>query len=167
MKLLILSDIHHEKHRAIDIIEKYIDIDLIISLGDSGLKQDFFEAYDILAIKGNAPFDFGIGYDHEMTINKQKVLFIHGHKYNVRRDLCEAYKKLMPKTYDIVFYGHTHEANYEKIQNTLFINPGAIHKSRGQMAESYGIATFKPKELIFKWIDAKTHALLHETRTEL
>jgi putative phosphoesterase len=102
-----------------------------------------------------------------MMIDTQKVLFMHGHKYNVRRDVCEAYKKFMPKTYDIVFYGHTHKANYEKIQHTLFINPGAIHKSRGQMQESYGIAKFKPKELIFKWMDAKTHALLHEIRTDL
>lgn len=167
MKLLILSDIHREKHRAIKIIERYLDIDLIISLGDSGLKQDFFETYDIVALKGNAPFDFGIGYTHEMVIHQNHILFTHGHKYNVRRDLCETYKKLMPKTYDIIFYGHTHEANYEKIQNTLFINPGAIHKSRGQMTESYGIATFKPNELIFKWMDAKTHALLNEIRTDL
>ena len=33
--------------------------------------------------------------------------------------------------YDVVFYGHTHQAKIEKIKNTLLVNPGEIMDRKG------------------------------------
>ena len=166
MKLLIFSDVHRNKKRLEAILEEHQDAEYTISLGDTELKCKFLEDKDIVAIRGNYPFDAGFADEHVMTIEGKRFLFMHGHKYRVQRGIERLYYKVREVEADFTFYGHTHVASFDEVENAYLINPGAIHKSRSELPESYMTVVFIEKEIVLSWLDAANHALLKEIRVD-
>ena len=164
MKLLIFSDVHRQKNKLLKILQTHADADLVISLGDTELKASFLQTHDIIAIKGNYPFDPGQTYEHTMTIKNKRLFFTHGHKYSVRSGIDQLFEKTKSLEVDFIFYGHTHVAAYMHVETVHIINPGAVGKSRSETPESYLIALLKDEYTIMSWYDAQTHALLKELR---
>ena len=62
---------------------------------------------------------------HEITIAQRKLLLIHGFgPKQLTKQLATALAK--QGNYDAVLYGHTHEVDVRKINNTLLLNPGEV-----------------------------------------
>ncbi len=160
MKMLVFSDVHRNKKRLEAILKHHEDVEYRISLGDSELKSSFLEQEDIIAIKGNYPFDSGFTYEHVMPVEKYKILLVHGHKYKVQNGLEKLYFRALEAEVDIAFYGHTHIAALDRVDQKLLINPGSVNKSRNHVPESYMIVEFRDDGVHFVWYNAHNHEIL-------
>lgn len=140
MKYMVISDIHggiDELNSVIDIYYKEHCSKLLI-LGDLfnyGIdlnKENIINSLNlmcdnIIAVRGNCDNDirnilFDMPYINNIILNDKKILLTHGHLYS---------KEYLSKlNSDIVFLGHSHVNDIDKINNKLFVNPGSIYKSR-------------------------------------
>lgn len=159
-RLIIFSDVHKQKARLDSILKEHKGASLFISLGDSELKSRYLEDNDIIAIKGNYPFDAGFTYEHEMRIENKKFLFVHGHKYGVRHGIEKLYERMLESNIDFAFYGHTHVAAFDTVDNRYLINPGAVYKSRSEISDSYIYLEIDEALVTIKWLDAENHTLI-------
>ena len=157
MKALVVSDVHGQKQRLLDILTTHDDVDFVISLGDSELKQTFLEKHDIIAIKGNYPFDKGFAYEHMMDIEGIPALLIHGHRHKVRSSLSKLYHHMVTKNATLVLFGHTHQLTFEHCQGRFMLNPGSVDSSRGMETESYLTMNITNEAIDLTWHDACLH----------
>src|SRR5690606_5042983 len=132
MKLLITGDIHGRS----DILDKVLtiekDYDMHLCTGDLGLDLKTLEVNHIIAVKGNNDYYHDLPTERLIEHQGLRILLTHGHLQNVKYGLNELI--LMAKEMDanICIFGHTHDAFYRRIDNIIFINPGALtgHKDK-------------------------------------
>jgi len=163
VKLLVFSDVHRQRTKLEGILKAHQDADMTISLGDSELKSAFLQDNEIIAIKGNYPFDAGVTYEHIVTVKGKKLLLVHGHKHKVRKGIEKMFFDAKLKGIDIALYGHTHVAKHDEVQGIHFINPGAVSKSRDGNPESYATLTFEDNGVHVTWHDAVNHEPINKT----
>lgn len=154
MKLFIISDIHGSYNQAKKAIDAFnsTNSDKLIVLGDlyyHGPRNKLPEGYNpmevskslneykdkIIAIKGNCDAEvdeyisqFKFYPTYSLEFNNKKFLFAHGHHPFENED-----------QYDVIFFGHTHIKQNEKIGNTLHINPGSISLPKANNSSNYVI----------------------------
>ena len=140
MKYMVISDIHggiYELNKVLDIYFKEQCSKLLI-LGDlfdygfSITRDDIVNRLNsmkdsIIAVSGNCDNNikdilFDMPYINDTNLNNKNITLTHGHLYS-KNYLSEL-------DTNIIFIGHSHVANIEKINNKQFINPGSISKSR-------------------------------------
>ena len=140
MKYMVISDIHGNincLNKVLDIYRKEECSKLLI-LGDlfnygiDYYREDIINRLNlmsdnIIAVSGNCDnniigIKFAMPYINKTNLNNKDILLTHGHLYEK--------EYLSSFDIDIVFIGHSHIANIEKVNNKLFINPGSISKSR-------------------------------------
>lgn len=140
MSYMVISDIHG----GIDNLNKVLDIynkekcNKLLILGDL-----FNYLYDvnrenivnrlnclkdnIIAVRGNCDNNikdilFDMPFINNIELNSFKITLTHGHLFD---------KNYLSKLdSDLIFTGHSHIADIEKINDKIFINPGSISKSR-------------------------------------
>lgn len=158
-KLLILSDVHRDRHGLERIIERYKGkVDDIISLGDSECSTDYLQRKHIIAIKGNYPFDGGEGYHKILRYEDVKIFITHGHKFGVKwgsHSKLHDYAKT--EQFDLVMYGHTHEATMFVEEGIKYLNPGSTNQPRGRNGASYAVVTIDGDKISAAFFDAKTY----------
>lgn len=171
MKILIASDIHGSLKYCNKLVECYKkeNCDKLILLGDilyHGPRNDLPDEYnpkgviallnsmsdEILTVRGNCEaevddmvLDFNVLAEYAILyINKRLVFLTHGHKWNPQN---------MPKLKkgDILFNGHTHISKIEKINDTLYVNPGSVSIPKEDTERGYIILT--ESEIIHKNLD--------------
>ena len=140
MKYMVISDIHggiYTLSKVLDIYQKEHCSKLLI-LGDLfnyGFdlnREDIVNRLNlmkenIIAVSGNCDNNIkGILFDmpfiNNVVLNNKKITITHGHLYNK--------EYLLNLDTDIVFVGHSHISNIEKIGDKIYANPGSITKSR-------------------------------------
>ena len=154
MKYLVFSDIHGSFYYAkiMESIIKKEKPNKIILLGDlyyHGPRNPLPVEYNpkevanllnqyqdkIIAIKGNCDAEvdqmislFKIKNHLKLTINNKKVMFTHGHKYNIDN---------VPSDVDVLVYGHFHTCFIKKTDDKIFINAGSITYPKDNTPHSY------------------------------
>lgn len=84
-------------------------------LGNNDLEVTTFLEYS-----DSAPGEFEIIEDAmELQVGDRKAVIYHGHHKPT------LHKVLSDDSYDMIFLGHTHKPRIEKIDTTLFVNPGS------------------------------------------
>ncbi len=166
MKALVVSDVHGQKKRLEGILDAHQDAELIISLGDSELKQKFLQDRDIIAIKGNYPLDKGFAYDHVMDIDGITTLLVHGHRHKVRSGLSKLYHYMVKKNASLALFGHTHQLTFEHCQGRFLINPGSVDASRGMETESYLTMQISKEAIALTWHDARLHHSIGQAKID-
>ena len=140
MKYMVISDIHggiYELNKILDIYFKEQCSKLLI-LGDLfnygfDLNRDSIinrlnsMKDSIIAVSGNCDNNikgilFDMPYINNIILNNKKITLVHG--------FIHSKEYLSKLDTDVIFMGHSHVSNIEKIDNKLFINPGSISKSR-------------------------------------
>lgn len=157
MKVVVFSDAHGCKIIIERIISFNPDANYFISLGDSELPLDFLMDLDIIAIKGNYPWDAGFGYESVLEIEGKKLFLTHGHKYGVHKSLMKLLNHTLSNEYDIALYGHTHVARVDKVNDLLMMNPGSIKSPRSKMVPSYLILNITKDSIDYVFKEAKTN----------
>ncbi len=164
MKVLVFSDVHGNKDRLEAILKEHEDAKYTISLGDSELRHKFLQEKDIIAIKGNYPFDAGFTYEHVMAIEGKRFLLTHGHKNRIKAGYEQLHLTMLEKEVDFALHGHTHIADFQNISGKYIINPGAVHRARENSVASYLTIHFQPETLRFVWHNAETHEPIREEK---
>jgi hypothetical protein len=125
MKIAIVSDTHNNWanfKKAIDWIKKE-KIQLILHCGDISSQETIDEAKkyfdnNIKFVKGNADWNLDLPDKMELEFDGKRIVFCHFP--DIAKKLAQSGK------FDLVFYGHTHRAWDEKIENCHMINPGEL-----------------------------------------
>lgn len=123
-KVGIISDTHGLlREEVIKILKK---CDFIIHAGDIGCKnilEDLKKIAPVYVVRGNNDLDNWaneIELSIYFKIGNLRFYLIHD-RSDIKGDI---------KDVDIIIFGHSHKYSYEKIGNTLWLNPGSCGKKR-------------------------------------
>lgn len=151
MKIIVISDSHGEYSLIEKILEKENDATYFIHCGDFEILSYFLNRFII--VKGNCDYE-NIPREINIEIENKKIHIEHGNNLDQ--------EKIINNNYDICLSGHTHKKNAQKIENTLFLNPGSLSQPRDSNNGSYleikidnNYVTYK-----FKEIDLTTNKIL-------
>ncbi|HZJ85255.1 MAG TPA: metallophosphoesterase [Syntrophomonadaceae bacterium] len=140
VKIAVVGDTHG-RIEAITRELKKIAINHFIFTGDfySDAKRISHHAQTSFdGVLGNCdPYDHNLHEELFLEIADKKIYIVHGHQYNVKRDLHRLFYRAQELGAHIVIYGHTHMANCEYIEDILFINPGSPSRPRGGSEATY------------------------------
>lgn len=137
MELLIFSDNHRDYHAVDEMLQKHPNVDHIISLGDSEMREFELTERNIYGVKGNYPFEPKFPRDLTMVFEGVKVYLTHGHLYSVKMGLSRLLNHGLYNDIDIICYGHTHRFQLAELQGIVFVNPGSLSRSRMFAKASY------------------------------
>ena len=127
-KLVIISDTHGNFSALENLLPIMKESDFIFHLGDfvRDIKQFERELGDkIISVKGNCD---GCGDDCLIELDNVKILLTHGDKYSVKWSLLKLKYKAKELGVNVVFYGHTHNADILEEDGIYFINPGCMNR---------------------------------------
>ena len=145
--IIVVSDTHGNYSSIEKLLPIMNESDYVFHLGD--FERDI-TAYkrvlkaQIVSVKGNCD---GGGEEKVVEIEGVKILLTHGDVYNVKTTLSNLYYRAKELGATVVFYGHTHNSNVEKIDGIEFINSGCMNKFS---QNSYCYAVIHNKKLTSK-----------------
>ena len=156
MKILIISDVHHDTEMAKAVIEANSDSECLIFLGDGFAEMEklslLYPAMGFIGVKGNCDFfPFDAPVLKTVTFGKIKIFMCHGHKFSVKQGISTLVYYAKKESADLILYGHTHrpckgEFVYPDGKKSVFFNPGSIGDPRGGSSPSYGILEIFEKD---------------------
>lgn len=165
MKYLVVSDNHGVESYLEDIKAKWLnDVDYFFHCGDSELspESDIWSTYHV--VRGNC--DYYNEYDNVKLIDttQDKVLFTHGHLFNVNMTFDKLLYQAEEMQANIVLYGHTHQLFATMVDDILLLNPGSISQPRGKYSylKTYAIITHQEDGYLVDYYNER-----HELQKEL
>lgn len=147
MKIGVISDTHGILRD--EVIEKLQDCQYIIHAGDVGNKE-IIDKLDSIAktfvVRGNNDKDnWGLSLPEYREIEMDEVLIYLVHnKTDIPKDLKEV---------DLIIYGHSHKFNEEKIDDIIYLNPGACGRKRFSLPLSMAIVEVNLDDIKIEKID--------------
>lgn len=147
MKLGVISDTHGVLRD--EVIEHLTGCDYIIHAGDVGNKDIIDKLESItktFVVRGNNDKDeWGLTLPEYREIEMDEILIYLVHdKADVPKDLKEV---------DLVIYGHSHKFSNEKIDNIIYLNPGACGRKRFSLPLSMAIVEVNLDDIRVEKID--------------
>ena len=135
IRLLVFSDSHGTTENMEKLIENIIGVDYIIHLGDHTKDADrlslLYPEKKLINVSGNCDFCDPQPAEKTFEIEGFKFFITHGHPYGVKTSLTLIRKHALDNEIDCALFGHTHIPLCEKIDNTLFLNPGSAKFTAG------------------------------------
>ena len=146
MRLGVISDTHGVLRD--EVIEKLKGCDYIIHAGDVGGKEIIDKLESItktFVVRGNNDKDeWGLTLPEYKEIEMDEVLIYVHNKADIPKDLKEV---------DLVIYGHSHKFSNEKIDNIVYLNPGACGRKRFSLPLSMAIVEINLDDIKIEKID--------------
>jgi putative phosphoesterase len=150
LKLFVISDTHGKVDNALEIIDRFNDIDLIIHLGDmskDAIKISAHTEKTVLSVRGNNEvFSCPTPEYHVLKTDHGDILLTHGHRDQVRTDLQRLLYRAEELECIAVFYGHTHIPMYSEIDGIYVLNPGSLSQPQNSQSGSYAIVDISKDE---------------------
>lgn len=157
MKIIVFSDTHNLTSAAEDIIKRNLSADLFVFLGDgendlNSVKTQYYDK-SFVAVSGNCDYYSRLPEVGEFSAMEKKIVFTHGHRYNVRYSLDALYYLAKERKADIMLFGHTHTRYHQIYDNIHFVNPGSAAIPRDSDPPSYALLTINDEDISVKHID--------------
>ncbi len=133
MRALIFSDTHRQTENMMMVIRRHgAGANAVIHLGDvladvRGIKAEF-PGLPLYNVPGNNDFGFSGKGELSFPLWGHTLFLTHGHQYGVKTSTDGIRRAGMAKGADIILYGHTHTALYEKKEHVHVFNPGSISR---------------------------------------
>ena len=146
MRLVVLADTHipdRSENIPASLVKELKKADLVIHAGDFTSLDAFKKIKSINSLKavlGNldAPELREFLREKEtLMLQKYKIGIMHG--FGQAENVLDNIKKQFDDTFDLVIFGHTHNAFVQRIGRTLFFNPGSPTDKIFAAYNSYGI----------------------------
>ncbi|KGR83330.1 metallophosphoesterase [Lysinibacillus odysseyi] len=165
MKLLIMSDTHGDAEVISRVCSYYPEAEAVIHCGDSELPYDHEALEGIERVRGNC--DHGTDFPEEKVfqIDRTTIFVTHGHLFNVKSSILSLTYRAKELGADICCFGHSHILGAEKINNTLFINPGSLLKPRGREEKTFVVVEIEEASYVVNCY-TDDHELLKTMRFE-
>src|SRR4051794_21362713 len=138
MKIGVISDTHD--YLDPKVCELFTGVDHILHGGDIGLPWLILQLESIApvtAVVGNT--DLGLSYKETEVIELGGRKFLVHHIVDVVSPAAALKRRIIRENPDVVVFGHTHKPFSERIEKTLYFNPGYAGKSRFGLARSVAI----------------------------
>ena len=152
MKLGLISDTHD--YLDPKVADLFKGVDHILHAGDIGMPALLLELEfiaPVIAVAGNTD-DSAFGYRQTRTIELAGRKFLIEHIVNPH-DLSDDLKLRISRTRpDVVLFGHTHKPFCERIDGTLFFNPGYAGKQRFELPRTVALLHCDTKGLRHEFI---------------
>ena len=147
MRLGVISDTHGVLRD--EVIEKLQSCDYIIHAGDVGGKEIIDKLEKItktFVVRGNNDKDeWGLTLPEYKEIEMDEVLiYVVHNKADIPNNLKEV---------DLIIYGHSHKFSNEKIDNVVYLNPGACGRKRFSLPLSMAIVETNLDDIRVEKID--------------
>jgi len=156
VKVLVVSDNHKDEASLEELVNIYEEegIDLWLHAGDSEFGSDHIAWNTFKTVKGNMDWESEFPMVRVETVAENPFVLLHGHKHQAKysRDSMAAVAE--ENNAHIVFYGHTHVAKVDKMDEIFFINPGSITQPRGGLRiGSYAIYEQNDDDAMVRFYD--------------
>ncbi|HEX6592969.1 MAG TPA: metallophosphoesterase [Bacillota bacterium] len=164
-EIVVVSDSHGLTKELIDIKQRHA-VEHMIHCGDSELGIHATELDGFIKVAGNCDRGSELPIEQMVTIDSLTIYIVHGHLYNVKRNLTHLSYRAEEVDADLVCFGHTHVAGVWSIHDQLFMNPGSIYLPRGHQEKTYAIISWQTRKKIniqFYTLDGKRVTDLDET----
>ena len=138
-KIGIISDTHNFLDPKIATL--FAGVEHILHAGDIGLPRIILEleaVAPVTAVSGNTD-DPGLNYRTTEVISLAGRKFLLHHIVNWQGLAENLQAKIAREWPDVVVFGHTHKPFSERLNGTLFFNPGYAGKNRFGMERSVAI----------------------------
>lgn len=161
-----------DNHGDLEILEELIDlyqdeVDLWLHCGDSEFMSNDSIWETFKTVRGNMDIGYSLPLDRVEDFGGENILVVHGHNHRVGFTLDLLNEMAKKQAADVVFYGHTHIAEVNKIAERYFINPGSIVQPRGALrVGSYAIYEKNKEGRFIRFYDWN-HNEIHELSTAL
>lgn len=136
-KILVVSDSHGNTANLRKAIEVFgprgEQLELLIHLGDiQGEVESIERLVDcpVEAVSGNCDFIPQLPGTKIITIEGQKVLLTHGHRYGCKAGTEQMKELARANGAGLVLYGHTHIPMIDEHSGIKAMNPGSISQPR-------------------------------------
>lgn len=134
MRIVVLSDSHGNPGILRKIAQSQASAEVFIHLGDG--ERDFAALEELYpdkllrGVRGNTDWGSASKLMDMLTVEKKRILFAHGHTFQVKQseDMILAEARLARA--DIVLFGHTHVAMTNYVDGIYLLNPGSVSQPR-------------------------------------
>jgi len=129
LKIGVISDTHDHLDPKVPAL--FDGVDHILHGGDIGLPWLILQLENIApvtAVAGNT--DVGLDYKITEIVSLGGRKFLIHHIVDVRAPADAIRRRIIRENPDVVVFGHTHKPFSEKIEKTLYLNPGYAGKTR-------------------------------------
>lgn len=163
MKVLVVSDSHGDREILVELIERYKDnVDQLFHCGDSELESTDSVWRSMITVRGNMDFTDDFALTQLADVKNERIFMTHGHRYDVNYSMQNLVYAAKEERADYAFFGHTHQACVEKIENILVLNPGSISQPRGQyLVPTYVIIESDELQIIVTYYN-RAHKVIEE-----
>ena len=125
-KIIVTSDTHGKTETLYHILKERKDADMFIHLGDyvsDAERASQRLGIDVICVKANGDVGSQLPLSREISVEKTKILAVHGHLQRVKYSLLRLSFEAQESKADVVLFGHTHIPMVEK-NGILYVNPG-------------------------------------------
>lgn len=134
MKVLVISDTHHNARRIEAVMEREGTVDLVLHLGDLQGEGSYIQSIvncPLQAVRGNCDYDREWPDETLIEVGGHRIFMTHGHRYNVDYDLYELEDMAKGCGADIAMFGHTHYPELVRREDGfVLLNPGSLGSPR-------------------------------------
>ncbi len=132
MRVLVVSDSHGDREILVELVERYKDkVDQLFHCGDSELEATDSVWDSMMTVRGNMDFTDEYALTQVADVQNERIFMAHGHRLDVNYNMQELVYAAKEVNAAYAFYGHTHIAKVEIIDNIVVVNPGSISEPRG------------------------------------
>jgi putative phosphoesterase len=134
-RIIVISDTHGSTKGIEKLLPLIAENDYVIHLGDgAGDMREVMSLYPekVYLCAGNCDFFSPLPLEGTLDVEQLRIMYCHGHRYGVKRDLDIVAEAARAHGYDIVLYGHTHSALITEINGVTLINPGTLRYPAGE-----------------------------------
>lgn len=157
MRIIVFSDTHRNLNTMKKIFEMNKDVSVFIFLGDGEKElreiKNLYPDKQILSVKGNCDLSDDSPILGTFYVDNIKIIFTHGHKYNVKYTTNNLYYLAKENDAQIVCFGHSH-CRYNGYQDGIHIlNPGSASQPRDLKPPSYAFIDITDSGIICSHVD--------------
>ena len=143
MRIVVISD----SHRRTGVIDKILsaqkEAEYVFFLGDNVSDIEDFEflypGKKFYSVAGNCDFSLVAPCVGVETVAGKKILYTHGHTFNVKYGTARLKEAAKQNGYQIVLYGHTHVSEIVYDDGLYIVNPGSCSCPRDGKRPSYAV----------------------------
>lgn len=141
MRIIAFSDTHGNKNAIRKIIQKNSEVKTYLFLGDGQREVDSIcsehQNLDFYCVAGNCDYNSSFPNTDIFIYKKHKIIFTHGHHYNVKYQREDIYNLAVNNCANIVLFGHTHQRYYNYLDGVHILNPGSASLPRDSRSSCY------------------------------
>ncbi len=134
MRILVFSDSHGDVTSCQKVVERIINVDMILHAGDhlsdARKLQALFSDIPVKCVPGNCDFS-SESTDSVIEAEGKRIFLTHGHRYGVKLDdlFVAVREKAEEYRCDLAVFGHTHVPVCDFTRKMPVLNPGSIKTS--------------------------------------